>query len=745
MSLDTLTDKILKNLKTGKYTLKELKEKINVSEKEIRSELKTLEQSGYLLQKQSVGKDEYYFIGRLTTADSIHYISGISPKAISIKIGLLSDTHLNSWHANEEALKQFYKDCEQAGVKQFWHAGDLQEGNGRLYRGQMSEIKNPGFDRVVKYCVENYPKSNLETIIISGNHDDIWAKESGADIVKAVSLERPDLKYLGQDVGDIILAGVRFRLLHPEGGGSVEEDSEVIFKKNDIWFKKTFREMWNFVKGEVSENKEFEIKNITEPIFTISSDGIDEKITKINKIIRHLSNDILRVKTPSQRIICTRNHNFVGLNNNLDLVEQQASSKFIINPNPNMELVNIENSMFGIPLTIKTARWFGLFATDGDLGQVRNNAIGFTSIQKELLEDWVELSKEIGFEKYDIRNKSDNDTQTIRIFNKDLKDNIVNWLEQDDTSRAKSHIIDIPLSILFSRDRDIILSFLSGVIDGDGWVTKQDIGICSASKKFISGCSLLLKRLGIKYQLCRKESVWEISIRDAESRFIISEGIKRYIVSSYKKDNLILKSREKSKNLVYIPSDYLQKLLNRTEQSYNSIAIKLGLKSHGELHRILGENRMVSKDIVIKLANLFNDEKLRIISNMQHERISFEEIKYDGMLYDLELEEEPHNYFVLNEGVVLTHNSYARSYSSQKYIRNLMPSDRPDVLCYGHLHQYLQMNEQGIDVIGIPSFQGTTNYLARKGIQSQVGGLILDMTIEKGKIQNLYVIKKDYE
>src|SRR4030043_469281 len=89
-----------------------------------------------------------------------------------------------------------------------------------MYRGQMSEIKHYGFDKVLQYCVDTFPVSDLETKIISGNHDESWFKSDGADIVRAFAGQRDDITYLGFNVADVIHDGVRIRLLHPEGGGA---------------------------------------------------------------------------------------------------------------------------------------------------------------------------------------------------------------------------------------------------------------------------------------------------------------------------------------------------------------------------------------------------------------------------------------------------------------------------------------------------------------------------------------------
>lgn len=209
------------HLKKGKYSQKELSDLLEIDRRETREVLNTIEAAGYILQSQKVGNEQLYFIGRQTVSGETHYISGAKNKATTLKWGLVGDTHLNSWHHNKEALDSFYADAKKAGIQKYIQVGDVQEGNGKMYREQMLELKLFGFDKVADHVVKEYPKEgNLETILIGGNHDDSWVKQEGADIVKAIASERKDMKYLGMYVADIVEDGVRFRMLHPEGGGT---------------------------------------------------------------------------------------------------------------------------------------------------------------------------------------------------------------------------------------------------------------------------------------------------------------------------------------------------------------------------------------------------------------------------------------------------------------------------------------------------------------------------------------------
>lgn len=129
------------------------------------------------------------------------------------KFGVVSDTHLCSIHEKLDELHTFYAICKKVGCEFILHAGDMVEGSGRIYRGQLSEINVYGALRQAEYAVKNYP-SGMTTYFIAGNHDMSFFNENGVDVCKIISEKRKDLIYLGQYQADIILGGVKFRLMH---------------------------------------------------------------------------------------------------------------------------------------------------------------------------------------------------------------------------------------------------------------------------------------------------------------------------------------------------------------------------------------------------------------------------------------------------------------------------------------------------------------------------------------------------
>jgi hypothetical protein len=107
------------------------------------------------------------------------------------------------------------------GIEKVFHAGDMVEGNGRLYKGQLFEMFLHGADSMVKFAIENYPKEEgITTYAIGGSHDYSFYKESGNDVLAKIAAQRKDLKYLGVSGASIELGGLKIYLMHGDGGNA---------------------------------------------------------------------------------------------------------------------------------------------------------------------------------------------------------------------------------------------------------------------------------------------------------------------------------------------------------------------------------------------------------------------------------------------------------------------------------------------------------------------------------------------
>ena len=136
-----------------------------------------------------------------------------------LKLLLISDTHLASKYDRVDILRYLYAKAEDNGTNYILHSGDLTEGlSGRPQ--QLYELKENSYTGQRDYVIDKYPKSDVPTYLVSGNHDLWWIKQCGSDIVKDICHSRDDLHYLGSDCEDLKIGKLKLRLYHGKGGGA---------------------------------------------------------------------------------------------------------------------------------------------------------------------------------------------------------------------------------------------------------------------------------------------------------------------------------------------------------------------------------------------------------------------------------------------------------------------------------------------------------------------------------------------
>lgn len=138
------------------------------------------------------------------------------------EILVVSDTHFGSVHNQLHLLNELYQEAYNRGVTAVFHVGDLTDGN------YPNRLENPrqqflhGFDEQVGYVVDMYPEvDGITTYYILGSHDETHYKNGQATVDFWISNCRSDMKFLGQDTGEIKIDKVKYVLDHP-GGGSAQ-------------------------------------------------------------------------------------------------------------------------------------------------------------------------------------------------------------------------------------------------------------------------------------------------------------------------------------------------------------------------------------------------------------------------------------------------------------------------------------------------------------------------------------------
>jgi predicted phosphodiesterase len=139
-----------------------------------------------------------------------------------LRIGVVSDTHGGSKFEQLSALRDFYRQADEAEVDFFVHAGDATQGSDRMHRDQYLGLHAHGADAQAGYVAAVYPRSErgVPTYMIGGNHDATFLNDGGVNVVRRIAAERPDIVYLGDDAAYLRVAGLLAYVAHPSGGGA---------------------------------------------------------------------------------------------------------------------------------------------------------------------------------------------------------------------------------------------------------------------------------------------------------------------------------------------------------------------------------------------------------------------------------------------------------------------------------------------------------------------------------------------
>ena len=136
-----------------------------------------------------------------------------------LRLLLISDTHLACKYDRLDIIRYLYHKAEDTNTNYILHAGDVTDGlSGRPQ--QLYDLREASYTGQRDYVIDQYPKSDIPTYMIAGNHDLWWVRQCGADIVKDICLHRDDLHYLGSDCEDLKIGKLKIRMYHGKGGGA---------------------------------------------------------------------------------------------------------------------------------------------------------------------------------------------------------------------------------------------------------------------------------------------------------------------------------------------------------------------------------------------------------------------------------------------------------------------------------------------------------------------------------------------
>ena len=187
-----LCEKVLKYLELKKQpSVEKVMEDLKLKDYEVVGLVEMLKKQGYLFE---------IIDGKITKIKPIknNDVYEIPNNLEHLKLLMISDTHLASKYDRVDILRYLYAKAEDKGINYVLHSGDLTEGVSNRPE-QVYSLKEASYTGQRDYTIDKYPKSNIPTYVIAGNHDLWWIKKCGADIVRDICSKREDLHYLGSD------------------------------------------------------------------------------------------------------------------------------------------------------------------------------------------------------------------------------------------------------------------------------------------------------------------------------------------------------------------------------------------------------------------------------------------------------------------------------------------------------------------------------------------------------------------
>ncbi len=469
-------------------------------------------------------------------------------------------------------------------------------------------------------------------------------------------------------------------------GKSFPGDTQLIVKINDTPMLVQASKLYDMIKSDEYMIDGHIVKNVNDKLYVLSIDK-DYKLKwmKVNKVIKHRDNrPLVKVVTETSIITTTVDHNFIKIDpETLELVPVKASElapgDYIVNT-----WLDIEYNGH-ISISPEYAYFIGLWSGDGYL-ESNSNVIGFTSRDEDLIDKMVGIIGKLFKARAYISVDKRNGVKIVRF-----RDNSLYNKLRDLYDDKKSDSLRVPYEIMFSKDKTVILAYLTGLLESDGSIylksTREHsveliVEYSSRSKELINGVSFLLKRLRIRHVIqvknVKSKPYYILRIYGNEaSKFLLY--IRDYLISSSKKKivETALKLYEKiprnPNNDVYPVFEYVKKIREKLGIGKKTVEKELGLPSR-YLRQYEYGRRKPGREVLVKFTEYYSSKAEEVgdhevikaiqkLNKLIEGDIYFEKVKRiekieptKEYLYDLEVE-GTHNFVIGQIGWRLNHNT----------------------------------------------------------------------------------------
>ena len=310
-------------------------------------------------------------------------------------------------------------------------------------------------------------------------------------------------------------------------------------------------------------------------IITLNKESMKAEKKEISKFIRREGDVLYKIKTRTGKELkatgCHPVMTFINGGVNSSLISELKEGSLIATP----RIIEIN----GKEMDKDYARFIGYIIGDGYIAKDR---IEFVNADKEIIEDFIDLTKnKFGL---DIRERDDKNIKIIYFRDKKKVKEIRDLFYKDYTETITSEVKQIPKEYMVA-DNNTISNLLAGLYDTDGSVRK-DIAVieyCTKNQKLAKQIQGLLLRFGITSKV--KKRICNAVTKDKR---VPGEYYYLYIYGRYNFEkfhgNIHLRAKHKvkniemhlKKNVIANPNvDVLPKEINRYVKE---VAVLLGIQ-----------------------------------------------------------------------------------------------------------------------------------------------------------------------
>lgn len=210
--------KIVEKMKKEQLTLKQLRLTLE--------DIIYLRDIGYTIKEQYDPRQEDYVYYIVTSGDTAYIKISDAPaknKEVVLKLLEISDLHTGCRNFDKAGLDKTLQEAKLRGVEFVHISGDLLDGYG-VYKGHENNLKNNKAIEQVNELMSVLEKYDFWYIVSMGNHDQSFCMRGGLDPIKYLEAKMAKkgkrFTYLNAYEGNIIHAGIVFRLIHLQGGAA---------------------------------------------------------------------------------------------------------------------------------------------------------------------------------------------------------------------------------------------------------------------------------------------------------------------------------------------------------------------------------------------------------------------------------------------------------------------------------------------------------------------------------------------